>query len=168
MDKKIAWLIGFSINSNTKKPDVYTLFFPGEIDKPILIENYIIFFSNPDLATKAINLCDNNSENFIPPTGGIDAVCEIALALYYIENKDIDPNATIIYCLNTILDLINAIKFPIPAEYRQMLYNFADHLTFSQEITLFLKENNISRNELMNILLWCIGVIVAKSKLVTA
>ncbi len=160
------WLIGFSINPDTVSPELYTLFFPGEVDKPLLSENYLIFFNTPELATKAFALSDNAKQNFELPSSEVDLVCDIAQSLYLISEADVDSSATILNCLNILLDLVKAIKLPMPPEYQTVLHAFADYLTFSRELSIFFATSSISRSAITNAFIWCIGAVVSKSKLV--
>lgn len=161
------WLIGFSINPDTEYPDLYTLFFPGETDEPLVVEDYIIFFSKPELAAKALKLSAKKEQFLDALPQEVDMVCEIADTLYKVNHQDIDPDATIINCLNILLDLVKAIKLPIPEEYKRVLYTLADHLTFNREISTFYTNEQVSKLEVTNAILWCLGAILSKSKLVT-
>jgi hypothetical protein len=42
------------------------------------------------------------------------------------------------------------------------------HLTFSQEFLSFIEQRDITRKKVIDAILWCVGAIVSKSKLVTS
>lgn len=140
MYEKTFWLIGVSLNPDNERVDLYTLFLPGEKDEPLHAENYLLFFSKPQLASKAISLCDNNTDGFGPPPHTVDAICDVATTLYYVAYENTDPDATIIFCLNTLFDLVNSTNLLPPPQYKSQLYAFADHLTFSRDISTFFEE----------------------------
>ncbi len=160
------WLIGFLIDPDSESPDLYTLFFPGEVDEPLVVEDYIVFFVKPETAAKALKISDKNETliNSLPKE--VDLICEVAGSLYIINYQDIDPDATIVNFLNILLDLIKATGLPMPEDYRRILYTFADHLTFNREVAAFFTDEQISRTEITDAILWCIGAVVSKSKLV--
>lgn len=53
---------------------------------------------------------------------------------------------------------------PQAAQYRRVLVQFADHLTFHREYGKFLQQKNISRTVLRDAILWCLGSVIATSK----
>jgi len=132
------WLIGFLLDSDTASPDFYTLMFPGETDEPLQNKSYLIFFSDPQLASHALTFAENdyNPAIHLLPIE-IDLVCDAAQMLYLLNHAEIDNEATIINCLNIMFDLVRATTLPMPPEYKQLLYALADHLTFERELTPF-------------------------------
>jgi hypothetical protein len=55
----------------------------------------------------------------------------------------------------------------MPTEYKQVLYALADNLNIDEEFASFLAEEDIQRSEIVNAILWCVGAITAKSRLLT-
>ena len=64
----------------------------------------------------------------------------------------------------TFDDLLEAVKQPLPPDYKRILYAFADHLTFHRELGTFLEEHQIDRAELRGAIEWCIETIFSRSK----
>ncbi len=52
-------------------------------------------------------------------------------------------------------------------EDRTNIFNCADYFTFNKVIPDFFIKNNVTREEIINIILWCIGAIISKSKFLT-
>lgn len=161
-------LIGFRVDPDRDHPDVYTLFVIGDKDEPLMSGGYILFFSNPELVDKALKLSDNNNTKQLgPPPQDVDLICDAAKSLYLIECEDIDQSATIINFLNILFDLVKATQLAIPEDYKRVLYGFADHLTFDVEFLTFLVQQNISRDMMRDAILWCIGAVVSKSRIIS-
>ena len=49
-------------------------------------------------------------------------------------------------------------------ERKNLLWKFADHLTFEKEFGQYLISNSISRESLIDALIWCLGAIASRSK----
>jgi hypothetical protein len=159
------YLFGFRIDPDREEPEIYTLFIYGEQERPLVADGNIVFFSRPDLILSALKLCEiDTSQLGIPPTE-VSLVCDIAETLHLISYKDIDDSATILNCLNTVFDLVKATSVPLPNDYKRVLYSLADHLTFEQEFASFLTQNDIKRSMIENAIMWCMGAVMSKSKL---
>lgn len=159
------YLFGFRIDPDREDPEIYTLFIYGEQERPLVADGYIVFFSQPDLAISALKLCKiDTSQLGMPPTE-VALLCDIAEMLHLIRYKDIDDSATILNCLNTVFDLVKATLLPLPNDYKRVLYSFADHLTFEQEFASFLTQHEIERSMIENAIMWCMGAVMSKSKL---
>lgn len=170
MTKKTIDLIGFRVNPDCEEPELYILMICADKDYPLMVEGDIIFFTKPTLGLKAVQLSSNvDLQKIILKTmndvDDVDFVVDIAEVLYLISDKNIDDQATIINCLNTLFDLVLCTGIPMPSNYKKLLYNFADHLTFHQEFSSFLEQHSISRSWVIDAILWCMNTVVAKSKL---
>jgi|JFJP01.1.fsa_nt_gi hypothetical protein len=162
------WLIGFSLDPDTASPDFYTLIFPGDRDEPLQNEGYLIFFSDPKLASHALTFAQNDYNptiHLLP--NEIDAVYDVAQTLYLLNQAEIDNEAAIVNCLNIMFDLVRATTLPMPPEYKRLLYALADHLTFERELTPFFEQQQITRQSVIDAFIWCMGAIASKFKLIT-
>ncbi|MDM8530552.1 hypothetical protein QUF63_05220 [Anaerolineales bacterium HSG25] len=162
IEREQVWLVGFSINPDAKEPELYTLIFPGEVDEPLSEDGYLLFFSDPNSASRFLDASGQNNSRQL--TGEVDAVYDIALLLHLLANKDTDTTATIVDGLNILFDLVKVSKLSIPPEYKRALHALADHVTFHQEFATFLSQQAISRSTLIDGVTWCLGAIVSKSK----
>jgi hypothetical protein len=158
------YLIGFKIYPGKKEQDLYTLFIFGEEEKPLMVDNHMIFFNKVELASMALSLGDDRVKRLTPTPKKVALTCDISRMLNLIEVENFDSSSTILNCLNTILDLVKATKRPMPIKYKKILYKFADHLTFEREYSNFITEHNISRVAIINAILWCFGAILLKAK----
>ncbi|MBD3885860.1 hypothetical protein IFO70_29550 [Phormidium tenue FACHB-886] len=158
-------LIGFRLDPERETPQVYTLFICNDENQPIVVDEQIVFFSNPELASKALELYGANVGQYNSIPKDVDLVCDLATMLYLITSEDTDPSAIIVNCLNTFDDLVKATELQVPNEYKKVLNAFADHLTFDQEFANFLTQQNISRSVIIDGVLWCVGAILVKARI---
>ena len=165
--EKLLWLFGFRIDPETETPNLYTLIVYGEQEPPLVAGGQLVFFTRPELAINALQLCDINISKLGRPPTQIDSICDIAETLYLLDAEDIDESGIMLNCLNALLNLVNATLTPMPTEYKQVLYALADNLNIDQEFASFLAEEDIQRSEIVNAILWCVGAITAKSRLLT-
>ena len=164
----MLWLFGFRIDPETEIPNLYTLIVYGEQEPPLVASGQLVFFTRPELAINALQLCDIDVSELGKPPTQIDVICDIAETLYLLDAEDIDDESgTMLNCLNTLLNLVKATLTPMPTEYKRVLYAFADHLNIEEEFAGFLAEEDIQRSEIVNAILWCVGAITAKSRLLT-
>jgi hypothetical protein len=159
-------LVGFRLSPDSENPDWYTLFTYGEEDIPIRDNDRLVFFKSVDLIDRAYAMFDNSIKRLYPPPSEIDLVCDVADMLYVVNHQDSDGSATILNGLNTIFDLLKAIRMSLPAEYKDILYRFADHLTFNREFGAYLSQNAVTRQAITNAILWAIGAITVRSRIV--
>ena len=172
-DQEAVALIGFRLDPQNESPDLYTLLiYGGEHDFPFVVNEQIIFFRNPQLSVKVASLLPSNMpselrDKGITPTVP-ELICDIAKSLHIIESENKDDSSIILNCINIFTDLVPATGISMPAMYKDILNRFAGHLTFNREFGDFLRQENISRNEIIDAILWCIGAITVKVKLCQA
>jgi hypothetical protein len=159
------WVIGFRVDPDRENYDFLTVIFSGDIDRPLTIDGYVIFFNKLDVLSETLELAAPEilqnldiSEFYI---------VDIAMTIHLIHKGEIDDSVVIVESLNIIIDLVKAARWPMPNEYKSILYQAADHFTFSKDITAFFESQNVSRTQVLDAITWCIGAIVIKSKILT-
>lgn len=157
------WLIAFYLDPDAEYPNVYTLFVTE--DSPLVSDDYIVFFDDPSLAAKAVEMYGDGIKDGLSQE--VNLHCYVAESLYLINSEEVDPSATIINFLNILLDLVKAARLPMPEEYERLLGAFADYLTFDRELSTFFAQEGNMRSKVLDAILWCIGAVVSKSKLLT-
>ncbi|MBE9114757.1 hypothetical protein IQ249_02490 [Lusitaniella coriacea LEGE 07157] len=159
------YLIGFRINPENEEPEAYTILLFGETNRPILINDYIVFFSKPEFARFAVESSEPSLMEYLSVPKDVELVVDIAQTLYLINSEDIDLDSTILDFLNIFVDLIQPFDSSMPKSYKTQLSALAAHLTFEREFASFLLQENIERSLITNAVLWLIGKIIAKSQL---
>ena len=145
--------------------NMYTLYVMNDVDRPILNNGKIIFFSEPELSQAALKKSTENVSTkvfqFHSLTPALE--CDLDNIFSLILYGDVDISANILNFLNMILDFIRYLEIPLPSSHKKNLYNFADHLTFESNFENFLCEKSISRFKILESIYWCIGAIVSNS-----
>lgn len=159
------WVTGFRIDPDQENYDFLTVIFSGDIDQPLTIDGYIAFFNKIDVLRETLKLAAPEVLQNLD-ISEIEIV-DIATTLYLLNKGEIDDSVVIIESLNIIIDLAKTTKLPMPSEYKHILYQAADHFTFSKEISAFFESSDITRIQLLDVIIWCIGAIVIKSKMLT-
>jgi hypothetical protein len=68
--------------------------------------------------------------------------------------------------VNVLLDLVKAAGIKLEDRRRQALFAIADYCTFNKDLTKYLEEEgDYSSRELVDAVLWCVGAVVVKSKI---
>jgi hypothetical protein len=159
------YLVGFRIDPDDVEPNLYTILVYGDNDRPIVNgDGQILFFPEPMLSSAAIQEFDANF-NAIAETLELSIVYDIAEMLYLISSGKADGSAIILNCLNVIFDFVKVTKLPIPMEYESILFEFADYLTFDKDLETFFLQSGKDRSKIIDGVLWCIGAIFVRSRL---
>jgi len=160
-------LIGFRLQADSVNPDFFTLMAYGERDFPVRDGVQIVFFTEPALAAKVCEYWPEEIRRLAKASLEIDLVCDVAKALHIIKNEDQDDSSILLNCLNTFFDLVVATGHACPKGYERALSRLADRLTFEREFATFLEQEHVSRSDILDAFLWCMGSIAANAKLIT-
>ena len=161
-----VYLIGFRINPDSEAPEFYTLVdCSGDKDRTLTVDNDLIFFAKLEQKQQAFELFSKNIKKGFAVSDEVDLVADLAGALYLIENEDLDDSAIILNLLNTIFDLLYSADKQLSDDKKSLLWGFADHLTFEKEFKQYLSSNSINRQSIIDAILWSVGAIVSRSKI---
>lgn len=158
------YLIAFRLNTNDDIVIIYTLMVFGDEDIPMIVDNKLLFFNEPGLCSSVIELASDKIKQLGPPPENIALIYDIPRMLEIVSLEDHDELTITLNCLNIFFDLLATLKIEIPTKYKNILYSFADHLTFDSEFNLFLKEHHIDRLTLSNAIIWCAKNIFSNCK----
>jgi hypothetical protein len=159
-------LVGFRVDAGHDGPQFYTLLAVGsDNERPITSDGRIVFFADTKLATKALAL-DDTMTHLGPPPEAIETFCDVAEALYRVNSQQADPDGVILDCLLVFDDLVRATKLHMPDRYQGILTELAGRLTEGAQLrTIFT--NPSLREHVEDALLWCVGAMAVKTRLVT-
>ncbi len=157
------YLIGFRIEPDIFDPQLYTIYIEGE--HPITCSGQPIVFAKPELADAALALSDLDRTRFGATPEELDAVFDIAEAIYVLCEEDEVENGDPLGCINMLLDIANCVDERTPCSHRKTLESLADHLTFNTEFKSFIEGNNITRQEISDAFFWAIGMAVYHMKI---
>jgi hypothetical protein len=158
-------LVGFRVDGQHEGPQFYTLLaVGGENERPITAEGRLVFFTRLELGMKALAL-DSTMANLGPPPTQIETFCDVAEAFYLVNSQNADLDGIVLDCLLIFDDLVRATKLHMPDRYQGLLTELAARLT---ERTLLrdIFTNQSLREHVEDALLWCVGAVTAKARMI--
>ncbi len=160
-------LVGFRVDAGHDGPQFYTLLaVGGENERPLTADGRILFFTRPELAGKALAL-DASLAQLGPAPEELETFCDVAEALYRVNSQNTDPEGVILDCLLVFDDLVRATKLHMPDRYQGMLTELAARLTEGAQLRNIFT-NSALREHVEDALLWCIGAVTAKARMIVA
>ena len=160
-------LVGFRIDPEAEGPQFYTLFaLGGDNERPITtVGERVVFFPTPDLASNALEIGDPSMQELGEPPLELEMLCDVAQTMYLVNNEDEDPDRVILDCLEVLDDLVRATRLSVPPQYQEALSDLTEHLLRTPLYGEFLREQG-TRERLEDALLWCVGAVTMKAKMV--
>ena len=156
-------LVGFRLDGQHDGPQFYTLLaVGGENERPIMSEERLLFFTRQDLAAKALAL-DQALVKLGPPPADLETFCDIAEALHLVNSQNEDLDGVILDCLLILDDLVRATHLHMPDRYQGLLTELAARLTERDSLRNIFSNYSL-REHVEDALLWCIGAVAAKSR----
>ncbi len=158
-------LIAFRATPYHEGPQFYTLLaVGGENERPLTADGSILFFRTPDQAAAALRLDASMSHLGAPPRE-VESVCDVAESLYLVNSQGSDVHGTLLDCLLILDDLVRATHLNMPERYQALLTELAARLTEGKQLKdIFV--NSSLRSHVEDALLWCVGAIVVKARIV--
>jgi len=84
-----------------------------------------------------------------------------------VNSEDEDPDGVVLDCLLIFDDLVRATNISMPERYQGILTELAARLTEGQSLGKVFS-NDALRQHVEDALLWCVGAVAMKTKLVTS
>ncbi len=158
-------LVGFRLDGQHDGPEFYTLLaVGGDNERPIMGQGRLLFFSRPGLAAKALAL-DPSLAKLKPPEE-VETFCDMAEVLHLINSQNVDSDGVVLDCLLLFDDLVRATRLHMPDRYQGLLTELAARLTERQQLVDIFSSDSL-REHVEDALLWCIGAIAVKSRMIT-
>ncbi|HEX8114314.1 MAG TPA: hypothetical protein VF516_41575 [Kofleriaceae bacterium] len=159
-------LVAIGLDPDKTVPDLYGAIHQGEPDVPLMVDGRIVFFTDPGRAPELIQKYGGAWANDPTDVSKPTLWCDIAQALHHLSAGGIDTSTSIVDAVNVLLDLVKATGVKIVDGRRKALYAIADYCTFNKDLTKYLEEEgDYSSRELVDAVLWCVGAIVVKSRI---
>ncbi|MDR3748033.1 MAG: hypothetical protein P4M04_07765 [Acidobacteriota bacterium] len=157
-------LVAFRLDPRHDGPEFYTLLaVGGDDERPPMAEARIVFFTRPELAAKALALDDSLVQLGAPPKD-VETFCDVAEALYRVNSQNADPDGVILDCLLMFDDLVRATRLHMPDRYQGILTELAAGLTEGTSLQRIFSSPSL-REHVEDALLWCVGAITVKARL---
>src|SRR5208337_636323 len=159
-------LVGLRVDASHDGPQFYTLLVVGaENERPLVADGRIVFFRRPELAAKALAL-DASLARLGPPPGELETFCDVAEALYRVNSQNADPDGVILDCLLVLDDLVRATQLHMPDRYQGILTELAARLTEGTSLQRIFSSHSL-REHVEDALLWCVGAVAVKARMLT-
>ncbi len=158
-------LVGFRLEPNHEGPQFYTvLAVGGDNERPLTSDGRVVFFIRPELAGKAL-AADSDLSKLGPAPQELETFCDVAEALYRINSQNTDPDGVVLDCLLVFDDLVRATRLHMPDRYQGILTELAARLTEGEALRRIFTNPSL-REHVEDALLWCIGAVTAKARIV--
>ncbi len=156
-------LVALRVDPGREDADLYTLTWQGdETDhEPLRLDDgFLLFFRCPTLADAAAATCRCSAHaprhaRLLAP----DVVCDIAEMLALVRTSDRDRDRALLDGLNLLFDLLGATDRRMPEAVRRVLFPLANHVGFDGDFSGLLLRAGVTRAELEDALLWCLGAL---------
>ncbi|MGA2370658.1 MAG: hypothetical protein ACLPPV_05340 [Candidatus Korobacteraceae bacterium] len=160
-------LVGLRLDGDHDGPQFYTLLaVGGDNERPITAGGRLLFFTHPELGAKALRL-DPDLAKLGPAPQEVETFCDVAEALHLINSQDMDPDGVILDCLLVFDDLVRATKLHMPDRYQGLLTELTARLTERAQLRDIFSSNYL-REHVEDALLWCVGAIAVKARIISA
>ncbi|MGD0931788.1 MAG: hypothetical protein ABR902_14150 [Candidatus Korobacteraceae bacterium] len=158
-------LVGFRLDGDHDGPQFYTLLaVGGDNERPLTAEGRLLFFTHPELGPKALAL-DPDLAKLGPAPQEIETFCDIAEALHLINSQNTDPDGVVLDCLLVFDDLVRATKLHMSDRYQGLLTELTARLTERVQLKDIFSSNSL-REHVEDALLWCVGAIAVKARMI--
>lgn len=157
-------LVGLRATPYHDGPQLYTLLaVGGDNERPLTANGSIIFFRTPAQSESALKL-DATMSKLGPAPDQIESVCDLAQALYLVNSQDRDANGVLLDCLLLLDDLVRATRIHMPERYQAILTELTGRLTEGKQLRQIFSNPSL-RSHVEDALLWCVGAIVVKARI---
>lgn len=159
-------LLAVALDPDRTTPELYGLIYESETDVPLMVDGRIVFFTDPSRAHDLIR-----EYGTARVADHIDVAkpffwCDVAQALHFLSAGGFDDGAAVLQAVNVLLDLVRAVGAKMDDRRKKALYAIADYCTFNKDLTKYLEEEgDYSSRELVDAVLWCVGAVVVKSRI---
>ena len=159
-------IVGFRVDPDHDGAQFHTLLAVGsDNERPLTSDGRLLFFTDPGLAAKALAL-DPDLARFGPPPAEVETFCDIAQTLHLVNSQDADPDGVVLECLLVFDDLVRATKLHMPDRYQGLLTELTARLTERAQLANIFTSHFL-REHVEDALLWCIGAIAAKARIIS-
>ena len=159
-------LVGFRLDGEHDGAQFYTLLaVGGENERPLTLEGRLLFFTRPELGAKALEF-DADLAKLGPAPAEVETFCDVAEALHLVNSQDTDSDGVVLDCLLVFDDLVRATKLHIPDRYQGLLTELTARLTERKQLGEIFASHFL-REHVEDALLWCIGAIAVKSRMIS-
>lgn len=160
-------MAGVRLDPTHEGPQFYTLLaVGGGNERPLTADGRIIFFARTTLVHKALAM-DKSMAVLGTPPREVETICDVAQTLYLVNSQDNDPDGVVLDCLLIFDDLVRATRLSMPERYQGTLTELAARLTEGASLKKIFTSDAL-RHHVEDALLWCVGAITMKARILTS
>ncbi len=160
-------MAGFRLDPTHEGPQFYTLLaVGGENERPLTADGRIIFFARTTLVHKALAM-DKSLAVLGNPPRSVETICDVAQTLYLVNSQDADPDGVVLDCLLIFDDLVRATQLSMPERFQGILTELAARLTEGDSLKKIFSSEAL-RQHVEDAILWCVGAITMKARILTS
>lgn len=159
------YIVGFRLHYENESPEIYTIIVYKEAEKAFTHEGNLLFVTDLSKIGTIYSFLDSETKAKFEMPAQMKTTVDIAETLYLLENEKEDDSAVILDALNIIFDLFKSIEIAIPEGKKRILYGLADFLTFRDDFSSYLEKSSISREMIIDTVVWCLGKLLTKSRI---
>lgn len=160
-------MAGFRLDPTHEGSQFYTLLaVGGDNERPLTADGRIIFFQRTTLAHKALAM-DQTMAVLGNPPRDVETMCDVAQTLYLVNSQDNDTDGVVLDCLLILDDLVRATRLSMPERYQGILTELAARLTEGESLKKIFTSDAL-RGHVEDGLLWCVGAVAMKARLLTS
>ena len=101
------------------------------------------------------------------PPRDVETMCDVAQALYLVNSQNEDAEGVVLDCLLILDDLVRATGINMPERYQGILTELTARLTEGQSLGKIFTSEAL-RGHVEDALLWCVGAVAMKARVVTS
>lgn len=159
-------LLAIGLDPDRTTPELYAAIHEGDVDVPLMADERIVFFTDPERAPELIQKYGGPWTHDAMDVANPTLWCDVAQALHHLSAGGVDTSASVVDAVNVLLDLVKASGSRMIDSRRRALHAIADYCTTSKDLTKYLEEvGDHSSRELVDAVLWCVGAVVMKARI---
>jgi len=162
---KAATMIGIRLEFERETPEFYLLAFTGDSElRPLMQDGKILLMTNKRHTRMVAALA--GCEQAVATARKEDEVWfSVGRAVTVLREEPVDHWALILNTINLLDDLLIAVAVSPPPVHKAHLDQLADYLTFDRDLDAFFTTATFDRAEACNALLWCIGALFTRVRI---
>lgn len=164
----VYWrVIAFSLDPDHHEPQLYCLIREGQVDVPLMANGRIVLFAKMEHAAELLRRYGQAASDEVLDIERPFLFCDVAQTLHLLSMGGFDAESAVLNTVNVLLDLVVATGVPFDERRRVALGSVADYCTMNRDVTRYLEEEgDYSSRELLDAVLWCVGVVASMSMVV--
>ena len=158
------YLMGLRLDGRSEEPNFYTfLIEQGGQMFPLAVEKQVIFFTRPDMASRALNLAGMDVEFRSLAVYAVD----IFQTLYLLQSESADEQKIIANTLAFFASVLTPLGVPVPGVFADTLMTLGEYVDQNTFYGDFIERKEMTRARAIDAARWCLGTIFSIGRFIT-